>query len=112
MGLGSADPRMMIPYSVSRPSTFTMATGRPYRRPWPSVLQVLPGGDPFDRSAAGRLLTVGHQRPHVDDPFALLPGDLGPVVGVGGVRQILVFLVLLFDGGEEVVGADASALAR
>jgi hypothetical protein len=43
----------------------------------------------------------------VDDPLALLARDLRPVVGVGGVRQVLVLLVLLVDRVEQVLGADA-----
>src|SRR5215510_10746508 len=37
----------------------------------------------------------------------LLAGDLGPIVGVGGVGQVLVLLELLADGVEEVFDLDA-----
>ncbi len=37
------------------------------------------------------------RRADVDDPLALLARDLGPVVRVGGVGQVLVLLVLLVD---------------
>src|SRR5258705_3913114 len=52
-------------------------------------------------------LRLAHERLDVDDPLALLPGDLRPVVGVGGVGEVFVFLELLADGGEQVVGHDA-----
>src|SRR5205807_7123908 len=74
-------------------------------------LQVLAGADPLDGPSARGLLALGEEGAHVDDALALLARDLGPVVGVGGVGQVLVLLVLLPDGGEEVVGADALALA-
>src|SRR5712692_10481243 len=76
------------------------------------ALEILAGRHTLDRPSTGRLLALGNQRPHVDDPLALLSGDLGPVVGVGGVGQILVFLVLLRDRRKHVVGADAPALTR
>src|SRR6185503_7761554 len=47
------------------------------------------------------------ERLHVDDALALLAGDLRPVVGIGGVRKILVLLELFADGRQEVVGHDA-----
>ena len=70
--------------------------------------QVLAGGDPLDGATALGLVVVGgHERAHVDDALALLARDLGPVVGVGRVGQVLVLLVLLVDRLDEVVGADA-----
>ena len=45
-----------------------------------------------------------------DDPLALLRGDLGPVVRVGGVGQILVLLELLANGREQVVGRYAARI--
>src|SRR5262245_15020437 len=128
MGFGSAAPRMTIPYSVSMPSTLTMATGGRYpparcSRVSPALttkikfrlrrrsLEVLTGGNPLDRAAPGGLVALGHDGADVDDPLALLPGDLGPVVGVSGVGQVLVLLVLLLDGIEEVLSADASPFA-
>ena len=74
-------------------------------------LQVLAGADPLDGPAAGGFLALGHERAHVDDALALLARDLGPVVGVGGVGQVLVLLVLLLDRVEQVVGADAPVAA-
>src|SRR5258705_1783849 len=53
------------------------------------------------------LFGLAHERLHVDDALALLAGDLRPVVGVGGVRKILVLLELFADGRQEVVGHDA-----
>src|SRR5258705_5485380 len=52
-------------------------------------------------------LRLAHERLDVDDPLALLAGDLRPVVGVGGVGEVFVLLELLADGGEQVVGHDA-----
>src|SRR5919198_997937 len=71
------------------------------------VLEVLPGGDPLDGAAAFGLLAAGDERPDVDDALALLAGDLRPVVGVGGVGQVLVLLELLADGVHQVLGTDA-----
>src|SRR3954447_14584675 len=73
-------------------------------------LQVLASCDALDGTPTGGLLAFGHEHPEEDDALALLPGDLGPVVGVGGVGQILVLLVLLPDRGQQVVGANAPAL--
>src|SRR5215213_10680725 len=101
MGFDSPPPRSWIPYSVSRPHTFRMATSR--------TLQVLPGGDALDGSTTLGTIGVGvDQGPDEDNPLALLAGDLGPVVGVGGVGQVLVLLVLLVDGVDEVLRADAA----
>src|ERR1019366_10590166 len=47
----------------------------------------------------------------IDDPLALLARDPGPVVGVGGVRKVLVLLVLPADGLEEIRGTDPSPFA-
>src|SRR4029450_1730742 len=49
----------------------------------------------------------GDQRADVDDPLALATGDAGPVVRVGGVREILVLLELLAHGVDQVVELDA-----
>src|SRR4051812_46207711 len=119
IGLVSPTPRWTIPYSVSMPTTFWMATKARYRcieggrEPSPLVqLQVLTGRYALDGAAAGGLLVLalGHEHPQEDDALALLAGDLGPVVGVGGVGQVLVLLVLLPDRGQQVVGANAPAL--
>src|SRR4051812_48245651 len=94
MGLDSPPPRSWIPYSVSRPQTLRMATAR--------TLQVLAGGDTLDGAPALGLVGIGvHQCADEHDALALLAGDLRPVVGVGGVRQVLVLLVLLLDGVHE-----------
>src|SRR5687767_13641816 len=108
MGFDSPEPRSTMPYSVSMPQTFLMATARPYPQGRARALQVLAGPDPLDRSPTGGLLALGHEHPEEDDALALLAGDLGPVVGVGGVGQVLVLLVLLADRVEEVLGADAA----
>src|SRR5258705_6394188 len=52
-------------------------------------------------------LRLAHERLDVDDPLALLTGDLRPVVGVGGVGEVFVLLELFANGGEQVVGHDA-----
>src|SRR5579875_1039479 len=87
-------------------------SGRRRRLPGPARrLQVLAGPHALDRAAAlGLVLALADQGAHVDDPLALLARDLRPVVRVGGVREVLVLLVLLLDGGEEVGEADAVAL--
>src|SRR5437773_820846 len=69
------------------------------------ALQVLAGGDDL-LDVLLLLFGVAHERLHVDDPLALLAGDLRPVVGVGRIRQILVFLELFAHGIEQVAGAD------
>src|SRR4051812_22166452 len=60
MGLDSPVPRRRMPYSVSTPSTFRMATSRPYpdaagQPPAPS-LQILTRRHPLDGPATGGLL--------------------------------------------------------
>ena len=45
----------------------------------------------------------GHERADEDDALALLPGDLRPVVGVRGVRQVFVLAELLADRVEQVL---------
>src|SRR6266568_8875225 len=74
--------------------------------PWSVVtLQILAGGHHL-LDAAALIARFAHERPHVDDPLALLAGDLRPVVGVGRIRQILVLLELFAHGIEQVAGAD------
>src|SRR3954453_18099861 len=77
----------------------------------PGSLEILTCGHPPDGPPTGGLRALGHEHPEEDDALALLAGDLGPVVGVGGVREILVLLVLLADRLQEVVGADAGSFA-
>src|SRR5688572_27570460 len=110
MGLDSPEPRSTMPYSVSTPHTFVMATDRPYPQPRLGALQVLARTDSLDGTTTGGLLALGHEHPQEDDALALLAGDLGPVVRVGGVGQVFVLLVLLADRLEQVLGADAAAL--
>src|SRR5262244_2067512 len=57
------------------------------------------------------LLGLAHQGLDVDDALALLAGDLGPVVRIGRVGQILVLLELLAHRAHHVVEVDA-LLAR
>src|SRR5262245_11263454 len=132
IGLKSGWFLTVMPYSVSIPMTFGMAisphdeekppatrvaggrgvVGGPGARggprapqPLPRALQVLAG---IDHALDVALLFLGlaHERLHVDDPLALLAGDLGPVVGVGGVGQVLVLLELLPHRRQQVVRAD------
>src|SRR5712692_4000928 len=77
------------------------------RSPPPSALEVLAGVDDAVDGAGLVLVLHAHERFHVHDPLPFLAGDLGPVVGVGRVGQVLALLELLADGGEEVVGLDA-----
>src|SRR5829696_7309143 len=77
---------------------------RPRRR---AVLQVLPGvGDRVDRPP-GLGALAGDQGADVDDPLALLAGDAGPVVRVGGVGQVFVLPELVDAGVEQVLQPDA-----
>src|SRR6478735_9105006 len=99
-----------MPYSVSIPQILGTATRRPYRplvRRRARWLEVLAGGDALDRATTlGLLLLLPlDERAHVDDALALLAGDLGPVVGVRRVGEVLVLLVLLVDRRDEVLGA-------
>src|SRR5712692_1292395 len=65
--------------------------------------KVLSGvGHGVDRPARLGPGLAGDQRPDVDDAIALLAGDAGPVVRVGGVRQVLVLAELVHAGGQEV----------
>ena len=74
-------------------------------------LQVLTGGDAFDLASTLVRVAFGDERAHEDDALALLAGDLRPVVGVGGVRQIFMLPVLLLDRVEQVLGADPERAA-
>src|SRR5574338_497229 len=85
---------IVIPYSISVPITLGIAIGSPHG-PASSGSEVLTRVDVLDRpflAADSR-----DQRAHVDDPLTLATGDPGPVVGVRGVRQVLVLLELLAD---------------
>src|SRR5690606_13871905 len=69
------------------------------RAPCALPLQVLAAGDLLDETT---LLVASNERAHIDDPLTLLPRDLGPVVGVGGVGQVFVLTKLLLDRRDEV----------
>src|SRR3954452_580690 len=75
-------------------------------------LEVLASSHAFDGAATGGLLALGHEHPQEHDALALLARDLGPVVGIGGVGEILVLLVLLPDRLQQIVGADTTTIAR
>src|ERR1700678_2520335 len=67
-------------------------------------LKVLPGVRyRVDRAPGLGAGLAGDQGPDVDDALALLTGDAGPVVRVGGVRQVLV-LAELIDARVQQVG--------
>src|SRR5205807_5103894 len=93
------------PRDKRRPGHAATVTGATVRKG--TKLEVLPGGDPLDGAAALGLLAAGDERADVDDALALLARDLRPVVGVGGVGQVLVLLELLADGFDQVLGGDA-----
>src|SRR3569833_4120159 len=66
-------------------------------------LEVLAGvGDRVVRASRLGALLAGDERTDVDDPLALLAGDAGPVVGVGGVGQVFVLAELIDAGGQKV----------
>src|SRR3989442_15861600 len=74
--------------------------------PWLSLQVLTRGDDPFDASQL--FFRLAHEGLDVHDPLPLLARDLRPVVGVGGVWQVLVLLELLAAVGAE--GADHAAL--
>src|SRR5437870_2860990 len=75
--------------------------------PWSVVtLQILAGGHHL-LDAAALIARFAHERSHIDDPLALLAGDLRPAVGVGRIRQILALLAFLAHGCAQVVGSYA-----
>src|SRR5262245_41490374 len=66
-------------------------------------LEVLTGvRDRVDRPAGLDSLLATDEGADVDDALALLAGDAGPVVRVGGVGQVLVLLELVDACGEQV----------
>src|SRR5438034_7130869 len=87
----SRPSRPWSPHRVSRQS--------PRAKCLPPFLEIVAGGEDL-LDVLLLLVGVAHERPHVDDPLALLAGDLRPVVGVGRIRQILVLLELLAHGCE------------
>ena len=73
-----------------------------------SAYRVLPGvGDGVDGAARVAALLGADQGPDEDDPLALLAADLGPVVGVGGVGQVLVLGELVQAGLQQVADPHA-----
>src|SRR5690606_10449239 len=109
MGSKSRSFLTVIPYSISVPITLGIAIGSSSSAPSLERLEVLPRSDVLDRAP---LVAVdpGDQGPDVDDPLALAPGDARPVVGIGGVRKILVLLELVAHGVDQVVELDAALL--
>src|SRR5881397_609126 len=96
-GLKSGTPGPEMPYSVSMPMTLGIDMG--------VTLQVLPRVDPLDLPAVPAALA--EERADVDDALALLAGDPGPVVRVGGVGQVLVLLELVPDRSHQVLELQA-----
>src|SRR3984885_12274340 len=111
-----------MPYSVSVLMTrstlivLQRSAGRHHRLPArrrrrvPAQLRskVLTGvGDRVDGAARLGALLAGDQSADVDDALALLAGDARPVVGVGGVGQVLVLAELVHAGREEMRDPDA-----
>src|SRR5262245_3664480 len=67
------------------------------------LLEVLTGvRDGVDGPSSLDSLLAADEGADVNDSLALLAGDAGPVVGVGGVGQILVLLELVDACGEQV----------
>src|ERR1700735_4738712 len=60
-----------------------------------------------DRAACLGACLARDQRPDVDDALTLLARDTGPVVRVGGVRQVLVLAELVHARGQQVADPDA-----
>ena len=73
--------------------------------------EVLPGAHVIDGATTVSVLLGGDQGADVDDPLALLARDPRPVVGVGGVREVLVLAELLADRVDQVLGAKPRARA-
>src|SRR5215203_1662361 len=73
------------------------------------VLQVLACvGHRVDGPARLGALFGGDERPDEDDPLALLPRDLRPVIRVGGVGQVLVLGELIQASLHQVTDPQAS----
>src|SRR5512132_3618700 len=107
-GLESGAPGTVMPYSVSMPMTLVMAIRVfPPRAPRGRSLQVLPGVDLLDGAPEVLGVAALDQGAHVHDALALLARDARPVVGVGGVGQVLVLLELVGHGDEQVGRLDA-----
>ena len=108
-----------MPYSVSMPQIFGIATVAAYRSPTVTLAGAAGAATGTGRWRPARwhgrprrsVVVLRDERADVDDPLALLARDLRPVVGVGGVGQVLVLLVLLVDRLDEVVDADAPVAA-
>src|SRR6516162_9616797 len=84
--------RRCVAHSLLQPNAVTDKAGMRTRFPeGEQASKVLPGvRHGVDRTACLGTGLAGDQGPDVDDALALLAGDAGPVVRVGGVRQVLV----------------------
>src|SRR5437899_11157886 len=73
------------------------------------ALEVVAGRHGFDPA---RFAGPDRDRPHVDDLVGLLAGNLRPVVWIGRVRQVFMFLELVPDGPDEILALDAALAGR
>ena len=69
----------------------------------------MPCRDGFDLT---RLARAAADRPKMHDLFSFFPGDLRPVVGIARIGQVFVFLELLPNGADQVLGPEATAFLR
>src|SRR5713226_3969859 len=133
IGLKSGWFFTVIPYSVSMPITFVIAMcssrstivqtktpgasrppgengGDAASPPLRYRSQVLAGVDDL-LDVALLFFGLAHERLDVDDPLTLLARDLRPVVGIGGVGQVLVLLELFADRVQEILAPHALVTA-
>src|SRR6476620_5001872 len=71
----------------------------------PPVLQVLPQVRLGVDGPAGARTLTRDERADVDDPLTLLARDPGPVIGIGGVGQVLALGELVDDRVQQVLDA-------
>ena len=101
--------RRGVTVSTSRPSTRTPAASAPAT----VVAGASAGAGADDGECDPRVLEAALPRPaagegaDVGDPLALLAAHARPVVGVGGVGQVLVLAHLRRERAEQVLGAQA-----
>src|SRR5262245_27384588 len=103
IGSKSRSLTTVIPYSISLP--ITLGSGKLLPSPGAPSEVLTRSAHRLDRALGS--IDAADQRPHVDDLLALATGDTRPVVGVRGVRQVLVLLELLAHRLEDVLEVDA-----
>src|SRR5690242_20391505 len=97
-GSTAAASRLAIPNSVSVPRTrgvmgnFMLCMNE-------DSLEIMTGGDRFNLA---RLCRSAADCPDVDYFLALLSSNFGPVIGIGRIGQVFVFLEFLTDGSDQV----------